>query len=131
MDRVYNHDVYAAKTASLTAALGSTIKTAVIANQSPSSQDIDNFVQIYARQEVGKINSQILCSNKNANTSQANKLAMDLKSLCHSLCNLLWEVCLWEIFLIHHEHGPSANPNHKELILCHNIMSDLLIMLLQ
>ena len=82
MDRVYNHDVYAAKTASLTAALGSTIKTAVIANQSPSSQDIDNFAQIYAR--AGGRQDQFaqffMQQYKNANTSQANKLAMDLKS---------------------------------------------------
>ena len=82
IDRVYNLEVYAAKDTAKRRNLGEAIKTTVIAGQSPSQEQVDSFAYQYAkaggRQE--KFNQFMMQQFKDANQSQVNKLADNLKS---------------------------------------------------
>ena len=82
IDTAYNLDVYAAKDSERRKRLGETVKTAVIAGQHPSSEQVDSFAYSYAK-AGGKqehFNQFMMQQFKEANTSQVNKLAENLKT---------------------------------------------------
>ena len=82
IDRAYNLEVYAAKDSALRAKLGETIKTTVIAGNHPTPEQIENFSYEYAKAggRQAQFNQFMMQQYKAANTSQANKLAENLKS---------------------------------------------------
>jgi hypothetical protein len=82
VDRAYNLEVYAAKDTAKRKALGETIKTTLIAGNSPTQEQVENFAESYVKMggKRERSNQYMVQQFKSANTSQVNKLAENLKS---------------------------------------------------
>jgi hypothetical protein len=82
VDRAYNLEVYAAKDTAKRKALGETIKTTLIAGNSPTQEQVENFAESYVKMggKRERFNQYMVQQFKSANTSQVNKLAENLKS---------------------------------------------------
>lgn len=82
IDRAYNISVYAAKDNELRNKLGETIKTAVIAGNTPSQEQVDKFSYEYAKAggKQDKFAQFMLQQYKSANHSQVNELVKKVGS---------------------------------------------------